>query len=75
MDKNDIEKNIKKLLAEHVGTEPDEINTDYSLKSDLHMNASDISDFLGKMEESDIDTSKIDLTEVDTVGDIIESLE
>lgn len=75
MEKDNNTQKILKILAKHIGTEPDEIKSEFSFKSDLHMNASDLSDFLGKVESSGFDTSKIDLTEIDTVDNLIEALE
>jgi len=70
----DIESVIKNSLSEHLGVEPEDIDLSDSLTADLHMRATDISDFLEALEAKGIDTKDIDLTSIDTVAEIIEVL-
>ena len=65
---------VQKLLAQHLGIEPDDINDDDNLYTDLHMTVADLSDFLTILEDGGIDTSNIDLTEIETFSDLIENL-
>lgn len=74
MDNSDEKSRIKKLLAEYLGLEIEDISDDDSLSSDLHMRPSDISDFLTILEENNIDTSKLDLSVIDTLEDLYERL-
>jgi acyl carrier protein len=68
------EKTIKSMLAKQLGTEPDDINNDDSLTSDLLMKASDLTDLLEKLESEGLDTTRVNLIDIDTVDDLIEKL-
>lgn len=65
---------IKKLLAEHIGVEPEDIEDDDFLIDDLHMNPSEIIDFSEKLKEVGFDITRIDLMNVKTVEDIVDAL-
>lgn len=65
---------VLKLLAHHLGVEPEDIKNDDSLVNDLHMEPTEISDFKETLESEGIDTETLDITEVDTVENLIESL-
>ena len=65
---------IIKLLAEELGVEPEDIKEDDSLSLDLHMKPTDLTDFFQKLEDSGFNVAKINLTDIETVEDIIEAL-
>lgn len=65
---------IKTLLADQLGIDPEDISNDDSLVDDLHMGATELTDFLGKVEDSGIDTSGVDLREIETVEELLEKL-
>ena len=70
----DSTKKIKDLLAKQLGTEAEDIDEDDSLTRDLFMKASDLTDFLESLEGAGFETSTLDLTEVETVGELIDKL-
>jgi len=65
---------INKLLANHLGVEPEDIENDDSLSEDLHMTAVELTDFVHVLEKEGYPLSEIDYTELDTVGDLIDSI-
>ena len=65
---------VKKELASFLGTDPEDIEDDYSLTEDLHMKASDLTDFMQILTRMDYDTSEIDFTEIETFTDLVEAL-
>lgn len=65
---------IRELLAQLLGLEPDDIKDDDLLSTDLHMRPTDISDFLAILDENGIDTTKLDLTEIESFSDLVEKL-
>ncbi len=65
---------IKSLLADQLGLEIEDINSDDSLNSDLHMRPSDLSDLTQTLEANDMDTSKLDFTQVETVEELIDAI-
>lgn len=66
---------LKKLLAETIGVDPEDINDDDSFSTDLHMSASELSDFVHSLETAGFDTSRVDLTAVESVEDLLEALD
>lgn len=65
---------VKKLLAEHIGVEPQDIDDNDTFSEDLHMRASDLSDFISILEDNGLETKNLDLTTIETVNDLIESI-
>jgi len=65
---------IKELLVNFIGVEQDDISEDDILTEDLHMTPADLSDFVHILEKEGFATSNLDFTELETVGDLIESL-
>jgi len=65
---------IKKLLAEHLGVDPEEIKEDDYFSDDLHMSATDLTDFTETLSNSGFSTESLDLTSVETVGELIEEV-
>ena len=72
--KTNIAAKIKDLLAHQLGVNPEDISEDDSLVEDLHMGATELTDFLEKIEASGIDTSSVDLREIETVEELVEKL-
>ena len=63
----------KKLLAEAIGVEAEDINLDDLLTEDLHMMPSDLADFSENLESRGIALEDIDLTSLVSVEDLIEA--
>ena len=71
----ELAKKIKSALANYLGLEPEDISDDDSLTADLHMKPTDLTDFAESLENINIDTSKLDFTEIDTFSDLLENLD
>lgn len=67
-----IENIIKKRLSEYLGVEETDIKNEDLLKDDLHMSSGDISDFLLKLKEVDLEIDPSDFTNIHSVSDVIE---
>jgi acyl carrier protein len=65
---------VKEILAAQIGVEPDDIHDEDLLAEDLHMSAYDISDFVHSLENNGFNIKDIDLTNLETVSDIVEVL-
>jgi acyl carrier protein len=76
MDKdfNYVKEKVRKELANQLGVEPEDIEDDSSLTEDLHMKASDITDFSESLANSGFVTSNLDFTEIETFIDLVEAL-
>lgn len=66
---------FKQILAEFIGVSVEDIDNDDSFSEDLHMQPSDLSDFVHTLEENGFDTKRVDLSKIESVSDLIESLE
>lgn len=69
-----MKEKINKLLADFLGVETVDITPDDSFTEDLHMTASDLTDFVEVLATAGFDTTKLDMTEVETIGDLYDKL-
>lgn len=65
---------VKSTLAEHIGVEPEDIEDDDSFVEDLHMNPTDLTDFIAKLEEAGIEVTEPDFSDSETIEEFIENL-
>lgn len=65
---------VKSTLAEYIGVEPEDIEDDDSFVEDLHMNPTDLTDFIAKLQELGVEVTEPDFTDSETVGEFIENL-
>lgn len=69
-----LKETIKKLLAEFLGIDIEDIKDEYSFSNDLHMTPVDITDFFQILEANHINISEIDLSQIETFEDLVENL-
>lgn len=69
-----ITEKVKKMLADYIGAEVEDIKDEDFLVDDLHMSATEITDFIESLDSAGIDVSKIDIAELEAVEDLIESI-
>lgn len=63
---------VKGILSEQLGIDNDDIKETDRFLDHLHMSPSDVSEFLEKISELGYDTSKIELSDFNSIEDIIE---
>jgi len=73
-DFNKTKEIVRKELSSFLGIDPEDIEDDFSLTEDLHMKASDLTDFMEILARMNFATSDVDLMEVDTFLEFIEAL-
>lgn len=71
---NEIGERVKKLLTEHIGVGLEDIIDEDSFSEQLHMSPSDLVDFTKVLEKHGFNVDALDLTQVVSVGDLIEVL-
>lgn len=71
---NKINQLVKTELADFLGVDLEDIEDESSLEIDLHMKASDLADFMDILKRMDMDTSNINLVEIETFSDLIDAL-
>ncbi|MGA2910636.1 MAG: hypothetical protein ABSE04_02420 [Candidatus Microgenomates bacterium] len=74
---NDLEKikeSVRRELANYLGIEPGDVEDDSILREDLHMKATDLTDFMEILTRMNLDASSVDLTETETFLDLVEAL-
>jgi acyl carrier protein len=65
---------VKRELANFLGVESEDIEDESSLTEDLHMKATDLTDFMEILARMGMETSGVDLTETETFLDLVEAL-
>ena len=65
---------VRQELANYLGAEAEDIEDDSSLTQDLNMKASDLADFMEVLNRMDLDTTNIDLTEIETFQELTDAL-
>ncbi len=70
----DISQKIITLLAEHTGADEEELSSEDRFQNDIHMSPTDLADFVEKLNTTGFDTTKLDLMEIESVGDLIENI-
>ena len=73
-DFNKTKETVRRELANFLGIDSEDIEDDFSLTEDLHMKASDLTDFMEILTRMNFNTSDVDLTETETFTDFIENL-
>lgn len=69
-----IREKVKGLLANFLGVEMEDIEDESTLVEDLHMKATDITDFMESLNTNGFDTTGFDLASIETFEDLIEAL-
>ena len=65
---------VRRELANFLGVDTEDIEDDSTLAEDLHMKATDLTDFMEILTRMDMDTESVDLTQTETFLDLIEAL-
>jgi hypothetical protein len=73
-DFNTTKTKVKRELADFLGVEAEDIEDDSILAEDFHMMPNDLTDFMEILTTAGFDTSKIDLTEIETFDDLVEAV-
>jgi isopentenyldiphosphate isomerase len=73
-DFNKIKESVRRELANYLGIEPEDVEDDSILTEDLHMKATDLTDFMEILTRMNLETRDVDLTEIETFLDLVEAL-
>lgn len=65
---------VKRELTDFLGVETEDIEDDTVLSSDLHMDPSQLTDFMEILSKAGFDTESVDLAEIETFSDLVEGL-
>lgn len=71
---NKTKETVRRELANFLGVDAEDIEDDSSLTEDLHMKASDLTDFMEILTRMDMETEGIDLTQTETFLELVEAL-
>ena len=69
----DTEKRIIDLLADSIGVDAEDVSVEDTIVDDLHMSAVDLTDFATTLRNKGFDISFEDLTDLETVADLVEA--
>jgi acyl carrier protein len=73
-DFNKIKETVRRELSNYLGVDTEDIEDDSSLAEDLHMKASDLTDFMQILTRMNMETEGVDLTQTETFLDLVEAL-
>jgi acyl carrier protein len=73
-DFNKTKESVRRELANYLGIEPEDVEDDSILTEDLHMKATDLTDFMEILTRMNLETRDVDLTEIETFSDLVEAL-
>lgn len=65
---------VKRLLAESLGVEVEDISEDDYFVEDLHMAPAQLSDFVDLLGNQGFETSRLEIAELENVQELIEAL-
>ena len=71
---SDSREKIRKLLADFLGIEPEDVEDDFSLTEDLHMKSTDLTDFSLNLSKEGFEAEDLDFTEIETFTDLVDSI-
>lgn len=71
----EVDSLIKETIAEQVGVDVEDVSADDSFSDDLHMGPTELSELIERLWKKGIDTTRINLSDVITVSDLVELLE
>jgi|GEM_PF-1650593 hypothetical protein len=71
---NKLRSLVAKALADHIGVEADDIKDDDFFFDDLHMNPTELTDFVHEIESLGVDSTKINLEELETFEDLLDQV-
>lgn len=69
-----ITQKVKRELADFLGIDMEDIEEETTLREDLHMDPTNLTDFKEILGKASFDVQDIDMSEIETFGDLIESL-
>lgn len=70
----EITKKVRRELADFLGVDFEDVEPETTLREDLHMDPTNLTDFTEILNKSGLDTQGVDLTQIETFGDLVEAL-
>jgi acyl carrier protein len=71
----EIDSLIKETIAVQLGVDAEDVSVDDSFSDDLHMGPTELSELIEGLGKKGIDATRIDLSDVVTVSELIELLD
>lgn len=65
---------IKRELADFLGVDMEDIEDETEFVTDLHMDATSLSDFMDILEKGGYDISEVDFNQINTFIELVEAL-
>lgn len=72
MSEEKAEKLVKQILAEQLGVNVEDVNSDDDLLDDLHMSPSDLSEVMGSFVRAGAEVIEADIKDAETVSDLVD---
>ena len=71
---NQIKQKVRRELADYLGVEQGDIEEDSTLRGDLHMSPTDLTDFFEILKAAGLETEGVELTEIETFEELVDAL-
>lgn len=71
---NTISQKIKRELSDFLGIGIEDVEEESDFIEDFHMSPTDMTDFMDILEKAGFETDGIDLTTIETFGDLLEAI-
>lgn len=69
-----IHQKVKRELADFLGIDMEDIEDETTLREDLHMDPTNLTDFKEILGKAGFEIQDLDMTEIETFGDLVETL-
>lgn len=70
----EINKKVRRELADFLGIDLEDIEPETTLKEDLHMDPTNLTDFMDVLSKAGYETENLDLTQIETFEELVEAL-
>lgn len=70
-----FELKVKAIIADAIGVETSDVNNADRFTEELHMSTAEVTDLIEKISGTGINTNNIEVSELTTVGKLLEDLE
>lgn len=73
-DLNALTQKIRRELADFLGVDMEDIEPETTLRDDLHMDPTSLTDFMEILSKAGIEVEDVDLTEIETFEELVDAL-
>jgi len=69
-----IKQKVKRELSDFLGVDAEDVEDETSLREDLHMDPTSLTDFMAILDKAGFETDGIDLTQIETFDELTDAI-